>query len=229
MEESNNYEIEPRGPSPELIARGQELMKEAGAAIIDSQEKRDAATTVLKMFTELRKAREEQRVKITKPLLDSKKEIDNLFKAASADADAYEGELKKRCMAWDREQERIARERAEEERKRREAEVAERAAKMESEGRQEEAELMMEAETRMPAAAPQAPQRSYGTYGGTSSTTTLIDYKITRLQDVPDEFLNANPAKWREALDGNRIRAALKGDRKIPGIELVKKDSIRTT
>src|SRR5574337_337070 len=119
-------------PSPELLAHAEGMLEVAQSYRIDCVELREAAAEDLKRVKTLAKDLDTQRRDITRPLDLAKSRVMELFRRPTEYLERAERAIKKACLAWDDEQERIRREahaeatrKADEERKRLEAAAAE--------------------------------------------------------------------------------------------------------
>lgn len=101
----------------DIDARAEEVERQVvqATAQAEAMQVRDAAeadqaAVLLKQIATRRKAAEAERVELTKPLLDTKKRIDQKFKDAMAPFDAADKIVREKVGVWSAEQDRIRRE-----------------------------------------------------------------------------------------------------------------------
>lgn len=178
------------------------------------------AAELLRSVKGLQKEAESVRKQITQPMLDEKRRIDNFFTTRfTAPLTEAENSLKSGMLAYQREQERKAREAqaAEEERARKERQrLAERAAKAEQKGQLEKADDLRDraAGVVAPVVTPSVPKAKG------ISTREVWDFEITDEKAVPREYLAVDLSKIR------KVVAAMKGDTNIPGVKVVRKETL---
>ena len=184
----------------------------------------EAGAEFLKTIKSLSNDVEAQRKKITQPLDQAKKQVMDLFRPLSTALSSAESTIKRRLVAWQSEQDRIAREerRKAEERSRRERERLEKQAQdAEEKGRTERADILRDraASTVVVSAAPETPKVSG------LSTRSVWKFEVVDASKVPDEYKVVDEKKV-----GGVVRA-LKGDANIPGVRIWEEQTLaaRTT
>lgn len=117
-------------PSPELLGHAEDALALAQSYRVDCVEMREAAAEDLKRVKKLAKEVDEQRKEITGPLDLAKKRVMDLFRKPAEFLERAESTIKRACLAWDQEQDRLRRvaeaeaaRKADEERKRLAAEA----------------------------------------------------------------------------------------------------------
>ena len=147
-ESSQSQTITVGSPDPAALARASEMLQVAKGYSITCVEMREAASEDLKRCKGIAKDLTEKRVAITRPLDEAKARVMDLFRAPLAYLEQAEAALKRACLQWDQEQDRIRREaeaeanrKADEERKR----LAEAAAKEKAAGNAETAHAIEQA------------------------------------------------------------------------------------
>jgi hypothetical protein len=96
-------------PAPELLVRAEDMLAIAQTYRIDCDELRVAAADDLKRVKALAKEIDEQRKEITVPLDLAKKRVMDLFRKPTEFLERAETTIKRACLAWDGEQDRIRR------------------------------------------------------------------------------------------------------------------------
>lgn len=135
-------------PAPELLANAEDMLAVANSYRIDCIEMRVAASEDLKRVKGLAKDLDTQRKSITRPLDEAKARVMDLFRKPAEYLERAEQTIKRACLAWDGEQDRIRRaaeaeaaRRADEERRR----LQEQAKQAEAEGKPETAHAIAQA------------------------------------------------------------------------------------
>jgi hypothetical protein len=112
-------------PEPQLLAQASDMLQIAKSYEVTCSEMRESASDDLKRVKALAKDLDEQRKRITRPLDEAKSRVMELFRAPLSYLEQAEAALKRACLTWDKEQDRLQRQReieaqrkADEERKR---------------------------------------------------------------------------------------------------------------
>lgn len=96
-------------PAPELLGRAEDALAIAKSYTIDCVEMRTAAAEDLQNVKRIAKEIDEQRKTITGPLDLAKKRVMDLFRRPAEFLEQAEATLKRACLTWDQEQDRIHR------------------------------------------------------------------------------------------------------------------------
>jgi hypothetical protein len=183
--------------------------RDVSSDVTDEQSAK-AVIEVLGKIVGARKAADEARKALTKPLLDEKRTIDNRFREMTGPLDGAEQALKSVVAAYRRKVEQERRERiAREERNRRERQARE-DAKAEAERREP-----VRHESPRIEPAPEATIRS----GGAAATVRRVwKAEVIDPDAVPRDYLTVDKAAIN--------RAVKAGTREIPGVRIWKDDQV---
>lgn len=204
------------------IQNANSLLEAASQLVISDGDAADEAGLFVKNCMAAKKALEERRKAITKPLDESKKSVMDLFREPIRVIEEAREQVKGKISAYVREQERIAAEerRKAEEKARREAEkAAQKAAKYEEEGREDLAEKWREREAEAevaPISAPAAKTTVEGVKMRTFYSAEVTDTKAF----LAAVAAGAVPITLVEIKQGalNKFVGQFKGDIAIPGV-----------
>lgn len=173
--------------------------------VISSDIEKANASEMLARVAKMRKALEERRVYYTKPLLEHKKRIDDLFKRWTVPLEEIDRKIRQAITNYNAVVEEERRKKEELERKKREL-LEEIAAE---EGRE------------LPPPAPVEPlpiPKTVRTSSGTVASRMVWDFEVEDEALVPREYL---------AVDTAKIRAAVRaGVREIPGVKIFQREEL---
>jgi hypothetical protein len=212
-----------------LTTRAQQALDFARDIVIDSDPMLQVAAGELQTIKSKAKTLEEQRVAITKPLLEAKRRVDDLFRKPLEYLAEAEGVLKSAINGYQRriEDEKRRERAAAEEAARKEAKrLAELAAKQAAAGREEKA-----AETRARAEAVQMAPSPVVEAPKVAGISTRKKYSVVVVDDEQARaFVQSNPAfryllVWDQA-GLNKLAGAQREAFSIPGCKLVVEDVI---
>ena len=234
-------------PSPEII---REILAEDHADILDraeelvralenvpetikDEETSGRATEFVRQIAACAKQISEKRTECKKPYLDGGRAVDAFFKSVTEELEKAKKTVNGRLTGYLQEQERIVRQKAEEEARaawqaeeaaRKEAEAAAAAAtseedKAEAERKRQEADAKADEAHRSATAAVTASAGPvHGNYGGSSSLRTVWKGEITDITAIPLERLRQYLAP--DAID-KAIRGFIRdGGRELPGVRI---------
>jgi len=198
----------------EAANEGRRVVALANRITVETVKQEEKAYDGLKEISSALKHIESERKKITKPLDDSKKAIQTLFKQLKAPFEEADGIIREKILDFHEEQERIAElERLALEKKQREAE--ERAAKLRLQGKEKAAdraeikaeELEEEAEYTVPEVA------------ASTVVTKRWTFEITNESKVPREYCSPDLRLIRQAVRD--------GVREIAGVDIYEERGLR--
>jgi hypothetical protein len=210
----------------ELTNRADDLISSVGRAVIDSPENENKGGDLLKMLKTIIKKANDERTSIVKPINDSVKMINQKYKGITDPVNQAVKDLTKKLTDYKLEQQRIAREKEEQERKEREAKALEEAARLEEQGKSDAAEELVEAaekasETTQKEVSKSTVRSDFGavTTMKDNWSASLVDIRIlchaVAKGEVSPDLITANmPAL-------NKLAKAQKDDMNIPGVEAV--------
>jgi DNA repair exonuclease SbcCD ATPase subunit len=180
--------------------------------IVTAEQFNDAAN-YLKSIKGLLKGIEDARTRITKPLNDALRQVNQQAKDASAPLEAAETQIKRSVLAYSAELERLRRDeqrRADEEARREREKLEAQAAKAAASGKVEKA-----AQLEQRAATVVAPVINMEAPKVTGiSTREVWKFEVMNAAIVPREYLIVDETKVR------KVVSALKGDTNIPGVRV---------
>lgn len=206
------------------IKNANQIALAAAELQITDGETADQAGEFVKKCMTAKKALEDRRVSITKPLDEAKKGVMDLFREPVAVIEKARNEVKGKISAYVSEQEKIAAEerRKAEEKAQREAEkAAQRAAKYEEEGRGDMAEKWREKEQEAQVAPIDAPPAKTKVSG--VRMRTYYEADVTDMKQLLQAIIDGRvPPSVIEVQKGalNKFVGQFKGDIDIPGIRV---------
>lgn len=164
-----------------------------------------SASQTIKKISETGKSIEEQRLKFTKPLNESLKNINAFFKQFSEPLDKADKLIRSKVLWYRQEQEKLrieAQSKLDENARKEQERLAELAKKKGVEAPKVYAPQVVEQETKI----------------GATTFRKVWTFKVTDLTKVPVEFLEVNSVLAREAI--------AKGVREIPGLEIFQEERV---
>jgi len=210
----------------ELTNRADDLIASVGRAEINSPENENKGGDLLKMLKTIVKSAEDDRTSITGPINASLKLINAKYKEITNPVNAAIKVLNKKMVDYKLEQQRIAQEKERIEREEREAKVLEKAAELESQGKDEAAAEVVEAaevasETTQTEASKSSVRSDYG------ATTTMTDKWSAEVVDI--RILCKAVAEGKADIDCvlpnmpvlNKLAKSMKSDMNISGVTSV--------
>jgi len=217
----NIIKIEPVDLSVQVdkqVAKANNLLEQAKKLIVTDRSGAEVATAKAKEIKELGREAENLRTQLKDPFLKAGRLIDGEFKRITTPCDEAEKNLKSKILAFQKEEDRKARE--QEEKRRREAkEAALREAEMlATQGDSREAERVLERAMDIPPVESEArgPIRASG--GAAAGIRKTWTYEIVDSKQVPGQFLT---------IDDKAVKAAIAaGVRTIPGIRIYERESV---
>lgn len=192
----------------DVSAKGQELLDQVKRAEVTTAEDAEKMTDLVKYAKQQKTKSEEARKALVKPLNDHVKFINNEFKTAQEPLTEVERIGRDKLNAFQREQDRIAREESERRRREEEEQRLKEAEEAQAAGDEEKVEETLSRDL------PEEKPKTTPTRGnfGSSSTRRVWKHKLVDLSKVPDEY---------KMLDERKVKDAIRnGARDISGLEI---------
>ena len=193
---------------------GRRVVAMANAITVETVREEEKAYDGLKQISSALKHIEAERKKITKPLDDSKKAVQSLFKQLKEPFEQADGIIREKVLTFHQEQQR----RADEERRKLEEQqrkAEERAARLREQGKERAAEKAeVRAEELEEDASDVVPEVATKTV-----VTTRWTFDIVNAKRVPREYCEPDRRLIRQAVNG--------GVRDIPGVEIYQEEGLR--
>lgn len=216
-------------PDDRLFKQSAHLLELANNWEVLSPEMAVSAGEDLRAVKALAKQVDEKRLTITRPINDGLKEVNALFKPAKNWLAEAEQILKAKILAFQNEQERIARElqaKVDEEARKEREKLEKKAAKAEAKGKEDKAEeLREEAETRVAPMITSAAPKLEGI-----ATRKTWKVKVTDKQALLKHIVHVRPDLLplvKIDLSGLNAQArSLKGELVLPGLEVSEEVSL---
>lgn len=209
-----------------LEARARALRDDVGALVVASEAGKVAATDVLARIQTFQREAESERVRLVRPLNDHVKLVNDAFKRVLRPVDEADRALRDKVLAYNREQQRLAAQKAAEAEALRFQSAArlQEAEKAEAKGETGVAEQLLTgavaSEQGAKAAQAEAvlPSRHVVTGAGSSTVRKEWTFTVTDRAQVPREYL---------ILDERRVREAIRGGvRVIPGLDIFQEEKL---
>lgn len=209
-----------------LEARARALRDDVGALVVASEAGKVAATDVLARIQTFQREAESERVRLVRPLNDHVKVVNDAFKRVLAPVVEADRALRDKVLAYNREQQRLAAEKAAEAETLRLQSAArlKEAEKAEAKGETGVAEQLLTgavaSEQGAKAAQAEAvlPSRHVVTGAGSSTVRKEWTFRVVEPAQVPREYL---------VLDERRVREAIRsGVRAIAGLEIFQEEKL---
>ena len=220
--------METHASAPALVAetRAEQLLAhcEAVPQVIDNPADAKGATEMVKLLRTCRKAIDEKRLRLTRPLDEVKTMIMGNAKLLTDPLSQWESIVNDRLTRYQVEEKRKADEAEVAAKKEAEEAALAEAEKLESEGRREEAQDALELAADVPAPASPGAERIHSELGAGSTLQVKLqaDFDNVEFDKVPREWLMIDERKVKAAI-AEAMRTRKPGDDlfSIPGIPIV--------
>lgn len=235
MTDIAHADSQPAPPALILETRAEQLLASCQRVpeVIDNPEDAKGATDMVKYLRRVREAIDDQRLEYTRPLDEVKAMLIGKAKILTEPLQHWEGLVGDRLTAYQIEEERKADEaEAAAKKKAEEAAFAE-AAKLEEEGKPEEAQDALDLAADVPAPAPPDSGRVHAASGAGASLQVkwVPDFANADIKKIPLEYLMIDERKVRShvALETRGLKSGQAPGFEIPGIPIIKQQKSRVS